>query len=52
MENESILRLAIETANKLTNPANRDNPFTSEELSELIEHFYKLFMELLKETNG
>ena len=49
MENESILRLAVETANTLTAPSNRDNPFTSEELSELIIHFYQLFIELLKE---
>ena len=47
MDNDSILNLAVSTANALTiHSANRDKLFTSDELSEIIEHFYKLFKKL------
>ena len=51
MDNDSALRLAVDTANALTiHSANRDKLFTSEELSELIENFYKLFTRLLNDN--
>ena len=47
MDNDSILNLAVSTANALTiHSANRDKLFTSDELSALIRQFYELFKEL------
>lgn len=49
MDDESILKLAIETANTIS----IHNKITkTEELSALIRDYYALFKELLKETTA
>lgn len=49
MDNESILRLAVDSA---TTIAIQNKLFTSDELSDLIRNFYELFKELSEDSTS